>query len=42
MKKILTIIIDGFGMKEKKEGNAPKEARMDNFNTMWKNILMHY
>ncbi len=35
MKKILTVIFDGFGMKEKKEGNAPKEARMDNFNTMW-------
>lgn len=35
MKKILTIILDGFGIRDEKEGNAIKEAKMNNFNKLW-------
>lgn len=35
MKKILTIILDGFGMRDKAEGNAIKEADMTCFNSLW-------
>jgi len=35
MKKILTIILDGFGYREQEEGNAIKAARMKNFENMW-------
>jgi len=35
MKKVLTIIIDGFGMREETEGNAIKDADMTCFNKLW-------
>ena len=35
MKKILTIILDGFGMREDIYGNAVKNAGMNNFITLW-------
>ena len=35
MKKILTIILDGFGIKEEVEGNAVKQAYMPNFDKLW-------
>ena len=35
MKKILTIILDGFGYREEEEGNAIKAARMKNFESIW-------
>ena len=35
MKKILTIILDGFGYKEEEQGNAIKLAKMENFNRIW-------
>ncbi len=35
MKKILTIIFDGFGIRKDEEGNAVKAADMRNFNAMW-------
>ncbi len=34
MKKILTIILDGFGMRESEVGNAIKLAQMPNFNSL--------
>lgn len=37
MKKILTIILDGFGMREDIYGNAIKYAGMNNFINIWKN-----
>lgn len=37
MKKILTIILDGFGYREEEEGNAIKAARMKNFDNIWNN-----
>ena len=37
MKKILTIILDGFGMKEDVYGNAVKNAGMTNFINVWQN-----
>ena len=37
MKKILTIILDGFGMKEDVYGNAVKNAGMTNFIDIWQN-----
>lgn len=37
MKKILTIIIDGFGLREDTRGNAIKDAKMECFNTLWEN-----
>lgn len=36
MKKILTIILDGFGMREEEYGNAIKLAKPTNFNNLWK------
>ena len=36
MKKILTIILDGFGLREEAKGNAIKEADMLCFNKIWK------
>lgn len=44
MKKILTIILDGFGMKEDVYGNAVKNAGMTNFINIWQNYphsLLH-
>lgn len=35
MKKILTIILDGFGMREETHGNAIKEANPINFDRIW-------
>ena len=35
MKKILTIILDGFGYREEEHGNAIKMANMENFNKLW-------
>lgn len=37
MKKILTIILDGFGQREEAEGNAIKAARMKNFENLYNN-----
>ena len=37
MKKILTIILDGFGMKEDVYGNPVKNAGMTNFINIWNN-----
>lgn len=37
MKKILTIILDGFGMREDIYGNAIKNAGMNNFIDLWNN-----
>jgi len=37
MKKILTIILDGFGMREDIYGNAVKMAGMNNFIELWNN-----
>lgn len=36
MKKILTIILDGFGYSDEKHGNAILEAEPKNFNKLWK------
>jgi 2,3-bisphosphoglycerate-independent phosphoglycerate mutase len=35
MKKILMIILDGFGMRDSDHGNAIKEANMEYFNSLW-------
>ena len=35
MKKLLTIILDGFGLKEDEYGNAIKKANMVNFNKFY-------
>ncbi len=35
MKKILTIILDGFGLRDEVHGNAIKEADMKCFNRLW-------
>ena len=35
MKKILTIILDGFGYREEEYGNAIKSAQMNFFNKLW-------
>ncbi len=37
MRKILTIVLDGFGYREEKLGNAIIEANPRNFNTLWEN-----
>lgn len=37
MKKVLTIILDGFGMREDMYGNAVKMAGMNNFINIWNN-----
>ena len=36
MKKILTIIFDGFGIRDDEIGNAVKAANMNNFNNLWR------
>ncbi len=35
MKKILTIILDGFGLRDELKGNAIKAADMEFFNSLW-------
>ena len=35
MKKVITIVLDGFGYREEEEGNAIKAARMKNFQAIW-------
>lgn len=35
MKKIIMLIIDGFGYRDETHGNAIKDAKMDNFNFLW-------
>ena len=35
MKKVLTIILDGFGIREEKSGNAIAIANTPNFDTLW-------
>lgn len=35
MKKVLTIILDGFGYREEEYGNAIKAAKMECFNRLW-------
>ena len=35
MKKILLIILDGFGLREDEHGNAVKKANMTYFNKLW-------
>ena len=35
MKKILMLILDGFGLREETKGNAVKLAKMDCFNKLW-------
>lgn len=37
MKKILMIILDGFGYREEEHGNAIKRANMKTFNRLWEN-----
>ncbi len=37
MKKLLTIIFDGFGYREETKGNAVRAAQMPNFNALWEN-----
>ena len=37
MKKILTIVFDGFGMRDEEYGNAVKAANMHNFENFWSN-----
>ena len=37
MKKVLTIILDGFGMREEESGNAIKAANMHAFEEFWNN-----
>lgn len=36
MKKILTIILDGYGYREEEHGNAIKLAHPENFETLWR------
>lgn len=35
MKKVITVILDGVGMREDKHGNAVKQASMNNFINLW-------
>lgn len=35
MKKVLTVIFDGFGIRDEEKGNAIKAADMNNFNKIW-------
>ena len=35
MKKILMVILDGFGLREEEKGNAVKLANMVFFNKLW-------
>ena len=37
MKKVLTIVFDGFGMRDEIEGNAVKAAKMHNFEEFYAN-----
>ena len=37
MKKLLTIIFDGFGIRDEEKGNAIKAANMQNFENLWNN-----
>ena len=37
MKKILMIILDGFGMRDEENGNAVKLSNMEFFNSLWEN-----
>ena len=37
MKKILTLVFDGFGMRDDENGNAVKAASMHNFEKFWEN-----
>ena len=37
MKKILMIILSGFGINENTNGNAVKNANMEYFNYLWNN-----
>ena len=37
MKKILMLILDGFGYREEEHGNAIKRANMKTFNNLWEN-----
>lgn len=37
MKKVITIILDGFGCREEKHGNAIASANLPNFNYLWDN-----
>jgi 2,3-bisphosphoglycerate-independent phosphoglycerate mutase len=38
MKKILTIILDGFGVREEEHGNAIAQAKMPCFKSLWKDF----
>lgn len=42
LKKILTVILDGFGLKEEEEGNAPKKANMPCFKMLWESFPHAY
>lgn len=35
MKKVLTVVLDGFGYREEEYGNAIKQANAKNFNKLW-------
>lgn len=35
MKKILTLMLEGFGIREDEFGNAIKQANMPNFKNLW-------
>ena len=35
MKKMIMLIMDGFGYREEIQGNAIIEAKMENFNNLW-------
>ncbi len=37
MKKILTVILDGFGMRNEKHGNAVLNSNINNFISLWEN-----
>ena len=37
MKKVLTLVFDGFGLRDEVEGNAIKAADMSCFNAFWEN-----
>ena len=40
MRKILTVILDGFGYREEEYGNAIKMADTKNFDKLWKNVYL--
>ena len=35
MKKIITIVLDGYGYREEEIGNAIKKANTPNFDSLW-------